>query len=222
MEYAAYERAFVENLMKMSRTANQRVDTSASATKASVILIHSGEAAQQTALRNTARTLRFLYENRACVFAGSDALSELLLKVASAANQDIVKPGELFRSGEDSSVFPYARIRDIPALYQWFVRELFWRIATPEQDPVETSCFAEYLINFIGHFFSDGCGKISMLVSAYVLMRAELPLPHYDSRASYYAHAKGQNIPTREHIMDQALYESFLAYYRGLFQEEEQ
>ena len=83
----------------------------------------------------------------------------------------------------------------------------------------EIAAFSEYGINIVGHFFSDGCGKISMLVSTYVFMRFDLPCPVYTSRDEYYSVASRAEIPKtsdmRELPSDPEFWK-FVYYYIGL------
>ena len=59
-----YLEQFRKNMMVMSRTANGRLDLSASATKADSMAAVSAEDARSLALENTDRAVRFLFDHR--------------------------------------------------------------------------------------------------------------------------------------------------------------
>ena len=75
-----YREQFRSNLMVMSRTANGRLDLSASATKADSMAAGSAGEAWDKALENTDRALEFLFENRRRRFMSAKELEELVLE----------------------------------------------------------------------------------------------------------------------------------------------
>ena len=177
-----YRRQFRDNLMIMSRTANGRLDLSASGTKSDSMAVDSAADAQKLAFENTERALRFLFDNRRRTFRSAEELEELVLETAKITNEGITREGCLFRSGEDSTKYNYARIKDIPVMWDRYVRSFSWMLNSQCFEVEEIAAFCEYVINILGHFFADGCGKISMLISTYVFMRFDLPCPQYTSR----------------------------------------
>ena len=219
MELNDYREQFRRNMMVMSRTANGRLDLSASASKADSMAAGSAEAARDKALENTDRALEFLFDNRRRKFRSAAELEMLLLEVAEITNKGIVKEGRLFRSGEDSAKYKYARIKDLPKMWDWFVRAFRWLLASQSFETEEIAAYSEYVINAFAHFFSDGCGKISMLVSSYVFMRYDLPLPEYTSREEYYRTVIREKIPTMRDLrrlpLDREFWR-FVNYYLGL------
>ena len=219
MTFEQYLEKTERNLRIMSRTANGIVDTSASRTKADYMKIESGEEASKTAFSNIRTALAFAYEQKNRKFLSSDEIKKFITDVALKVNEGIVKEGCLFRQGSDSDSLPYARIADIDRIYDWFCGQLFDRIETGYADHIETACFAEYLINPVGHFFSDGCSKVSMAISAYILMREDMPLPAYRGREEYYDVLERSNrrIPSVNEVVDPKAYSVFLEYFRSLF-----
>ena len=69
-----YREEFRRNMMIMSRTANGKLDLSASATKADSMAAASAEDARDRALENTNRALEFLFDNRKRKFKSADEL----------------------------------------------------------------------------------------------------------------------------------------------------
>ena len=211
-----YRDQFRRNMMVMSRTANGKLDLSASATKIDSMAVKSADAAQNLALENTDRAIEYLFNNRRRTFRSAKELEEVVLRAAGITNEGIVKEGCLFRSGEDSTKYNYARIKDIPTMWDFFMSVFYWMISSQCFEVEEIAAFSEYVINIVGHFFSDGCGKISMLVSTYVFMRFDLPCPEYTSRNEYYSIAARGTIPTTKDLRQlpaDAGFWNFVSYY---------
>ena len=213
--YENYRLEMDRNLMLMSRTANGIVDTSASADKASYMLIQSGENAAKTAQRNVQNAFQFIYENRSIAFENADALRRFLLKIAAIVNDGVLQPDHLMRSGADSELYHYIKIANLPAVFASFCDTLLKKIQAVPYDAVEAACFAEYGINLTGHFFADGCGKCAMLTAAFLLMRADLPLPDYRSREEYFQAIQAYPKEVGTDYLDAPTYEAFLRYYRS-------
>ena len=214
-----YRRQFRDNLMIMSRTANGRLDLSASGTKSDSMAVDSAADAQKLAFENTERALRLLFDNRRRTFRSAEELEELVLETAKITNEGITREGCLFRSGEDNTKYNYARIKDIPVMWDRYVRSFSWMLNSQCFEVEEIAAFCEYVINILGHFFADGCGKISMLISTYVFMRFDLPCPQYTSREEYYRFAVRRKIPSvndlRQLPADPEFWD-FVSYYRRL------
>ena len=214
-----YREEFRRNMMVMSRTANGKLDLSASATKADSMAAGSAEEARDKAFENTDRALAFLFDNRKRKFKSADELEELVIETAKITNKGIVREDRLFRNGEDSTKYNYARIKDLPVMWDWLMSVFYWMLSSQSFEVEEIAAFSEYGINIVGHFFSDGCGKISMLVSTYVFMRFDLPCPVYTSRDEYYSVASRAEIPKtsdmRELPSDPEFWK-FVYYYIGL------
>ena len=116
-----YRGQFRKNMMVMSRTANGKLDVSASSTKIDSMAADSAADARNLAFRNTEQAIGFLYENRRRNFRSVKELEAFVLETAEITNKGIVKEGCLFRSGEDSTKYNYARIKDIPTMWDYFM-----------------------------------------------------------------------------------------------------
>lgn len=207
------------NLLAMSRTAQGVVDTSASAGKADSMTGVTGDAAAELAQFNYCAAIRTAHENRYRTFHSPDELRGFVEGLATKINRGIVKDGSLIRS-TDSDKYPYVRIAQLEDYARTFYRNLYNRTKNPTADPVEAAAYAEFGIDFAGHFFADGCGKVAKVVSSYMLMRAGHALPEYrGGRAAYYANQLPQ-IAGQDPIADAAGYRKFLNYYRGLFDDQ--
>lgn len=212
-----YLKVALENLQKTSRTARGIVDVSASADKAQKMEgTLTPEATTEITLKNFSALIEYLYEQRNKSFSSSDDLKNFLEDIAKRINKGIVKEGILIREGEDSSKYPYTRIKDLPKVFNEFCTELLKKLNDPKQDPEELAAWLEYRIDLTDHFFADGCGKVAKVISAWVLMKNNHTLPVYRDRKELYANAptqiRGTDVKT-----DQEQYEKWLAYYKSLF-----
>ncbi|MBP5648082.1 hypothetical protein J6X04_02240 [Candidatus Saccharibacteria bacterium] len=204
------------NLLAMSRTAQGVVDTSASAKKAESMTGVSGEAAADLARQNFKTAIREAYNNKERKFTSPEELKGFIEGLATIVNSGIVKEGSLIRSS-DSEKYPYVRIANLNNYMDKFYKNLYERIQNPKADPVESAAFAEFGIDFGGHFFADGCGKTAKVVSSFMLMRHNHKLPEYKGgRSAYYANQLKQ-IAGEDENADEAGYQKFLEYYRELF-----
>ena len=207
------------NLMAMSRTARGVVDTSASKEKADSMTGITGVEAADIAKDNFAAAITEAYEYRKHQFESPEELRAFVETLAEQVNDGIVKEGSLIRTS-DSQKYPYVRIANLEKEMDKFYDGLFERVNDPEADPVEAAAYAEFGIDFSGHFFADGCGKTAKVVSSYMLMRAGHKLPEYKGgREAYYANQLKQ-IAGEDEAVDAEGYQKFLAYYRTLFEEE--
>ena len=204
------------NLMAMSRTAQGVVDTSASAKKAESMTGVSGEAAADLAKQNFETAIRKAYDTKEKEFDSPEDLRAFIEDLATTVNSGILKEGSLIRTS-DSDKYPYARIANLENYMDKFYQGLYERAQNPNADPIESAAFAEFGIDFGGHFFADGCGKTAKVVSGFMLMRHNHKLPEYKGgRSAYYANQL-QQIAGENEAADEAGYQKFLEYYRGLF-----
>ncbi len=145
--------------------------------------------------------VEFLFNNRNLNLESADDLENLILETARIAG------------------ISYTKIKDIPDMWHWFVNTFFWMLTSQCFEPEETAAFSEYIINIIGHFFSDCCGEISMLISSFVFMRFNLSCPKYISRDEYCRVTTRSLIPSvkdmRSFLADPD-FENFLSYYLSL------
>lgn len=207
------------NLMAMSRTARGVVDTSASKEKADSMTGVSGAEAADMAKNNFDAAITEAFNYREHQFESPQELRAFVEALAEQVNNGIVKEGSLIRSS-DSQKYPYVRIANLEKEMGKFYDGLFERTNNPEADPIEAAAYAEFGIDFAGHFFADGCGKTAKVVSSYMLMRSGHKLPEYKGgREAYYANQLKQ-IAGEDEAADAEGYQKFLAYYRTLFEEE--
>ena len=222
-----YTQAMMKNLSLTSRTAEGTVDTSASADKAAKMV--EGLTPEQTADQaktNFETAVNQIYTERGQTFTSPDELRQFVESLAQTVNQGITQEGVLIRSGEDSTKFPYTKVENLAERMDQFYQELFFRLNNPKEDPTALAAWAEFRIDQTDHFFADGCGKTAKLVSAWVMMRADRPVPDYTQhgqieanlpavRAEYYKHA-AKTVPGTDPAAEQRDWADWLEYYKKL------
>lgn len=213
-----YLRASERNLMRMSRTARGVVDTTASASKAEKMSADlTAETAAQRAGDNFREALRVLYENKDTRFEDARSVREFVESIARTINRGITAETAPPLRSEDSAKYPnYTAVADLPAAFEQFCEELAERLNDPDQDPVELAAWTDYRFNLSDHFLTDGCGKASLALSSWVMMRAGRRVPVYPPRDAYYRNSpklrRDSSIPDREDPQ----FQTYLQYFRTL------
>src|ERR1700761_7346282 len=144
------------NLNETSRTVKEgRFDTSASPDKAASL--QDGADASKVKAQFE-QSIGELYDARNRPIKGPDDLRSFVEHIASEINAGVTK--QLIRTA-DSAKHPYTKVAELPAAMDSFYRELYTRLTTPGENPINLAAWVEYRINLTDHFFADGCGKIS-------------------------------------------------------------
>ena len=209
-------KAIYDNLMTMSRTANGILDVSASATKADAMQLTDQDKAAELAKRNFANAIDFILDKIDMKFETVQDLRDFIECAAKLINKDIVKDGCLYRSGADSETKTYTLIRNMEEDSNWFYEQLFNMLNMKNYNPVRTAAFLEYYMNMRIHMWADGCGKTSMILAAYIMMRSRCMPVKYDSRREYYSHDSSKRLDCNCEE-DKACYTEFEKYYWSLF-----
>lgn len=219
-----YRDALRHNLETMSRTAAGTVDAGASPEKARVFRsgLDVGDVADR-ARRNADRAFDLIWSLREHRWSTAAEVRDFVTLLWHTLNGGIVaNDAPMLRGGSDSLRHPnYTAVADVPAAFGQFCEELAARLVDPDQDPVRLAAWIEYRVNFTDHFFSDGCGRVSVFLASWALMRRGLSLPVYGSRETHYAQAPRTRRDLNAAAEDDAAFTAFSRYYAGLFEEEE-
>lgn len=183
-----YKKDILNNLSIMSRTANGYIDLSSSKDKVKSMATTDGELAKDRVFINCNKAIEFAYENRNRKFTSVNELKDFIETIALTINDGIVLENKLYRNGKDENAFNYVAVSEIENTLNTFLMILLSLFNDDNYDPLFASAVSEYYINYRGHFFSDGCFKTCMLVSAYCLMRADIKVASYVSRTMYFAY----------------------------------
>lgn len=205
-----------DNLMTMSRTANGNLDLSASVTKADAMQITDNDKAAELSKRNFANAIDFILDNIDIEFKTAMQLREFIERVAGIVNKDMVKDNCLYRSGADSQTKTYTLIRNMEEDSNWFYEQLFNMLNMISYNPVRTAAFLEYYMNMRIHMWADGCGKTSMILAAFIMMRSRCMPVKYHSRSEYYSYDSNKRLDCNCEE-DKECYTEFEKYYWSLF-----
>ena len=219
MTRETYREQAMANLRAMSRTANGKVDLSASADKKDMMAVTDGETAKDLALRNYEDALKLAWENRYRVFSNPGDLRAFLESLALQVNRGLLRDGVLYRCGADSQKYNYTPVAKIEASALWFYEHLFSLLCRDPYDAVEAAAAAEYYINLTIHLFADGCGKCAMVTAAWLLMRGSCALPGYPGREAFYSACRQFRCAPAGSREDREDFAGFLEYYRSLIGE---
>ena len=123
-------------------------------------------------------------------------VKKFILYMAKIISQEFVQESELIRK-HDSLNYPYSESSKLEGLLTSFSEELFTRLSTIRvqknrqssklhNTAIETAAWVEYRVNLTDHFFADGCGKVSLILSTFVLMSADKEMPLFLAQKEYF------------------------------------
>ena len=178
----------LRNSESLSRSRTGVLDTAVSSAKSIAPQIDLKELVRENEI-NAARDM--FSAGRRLVALDGDRLYDYLLSIVRGVNQGIVPADRLFRSWS----IPYHEVdippTEVPDRLREFCR---WISASTEllrADPPIVAGEVEWQLNAGPlHPFYDGCGRVSRLFSAFLLVNNHCLLPLYESRASYFRAAQ--------------------------------
>lgn len=206
---------FLHTILRMSRTSKGKIDTSATENKIFSIAVQ-GSSASKYADQNLQGVLEHLFTRKDIKFATPEHLKRFIEQTARDVNRGILKMEAPLYRNSDSTKYPYTRIEDLPQAFSSFVKEFYMRLRNPNQDPVDLAAWVEYKVDLTDHFFQDGCGRVSKVLSAWILVRFyghRTPVPKYRGREEYY----GKSPKRREQKYREEYFSQWRGYYRSLF-----
>lgn len=108
--------------------------------------------------------------------------------------------------------YPVASLpQEFERFTQWFAQQRDGQL--PLEELMRAIAMTETIIE-MPHFFADGCGRLSRLLSLYLCMRNDQPVPLHTDKAAYYDTMKP--CPTPEKLYLPETHERRLAYYKTL------
>jgi hypothetical protein len=197
--YSATDECLISHILDsnskiLSRTRHGTSDTSASSLKKPQRLL--GMELVKRSAENERRAYSFL-----CATSGqalpksSGNWRHLLFEIADIVNDGLLPAGPLrewnLKSFAHASSGPSERVpaSSLECEIDVFCEQLSGYEKELLLDPVPVAASIEWALNG-GHLhpFYDGCGRISRIMSACVLIRSSCLLPLYDTRESYFTH----------------------------------
>lgn len=218
----------LRNISDTSRTFGGELNVTASKDKPQLIdQSNSKEDLARITKRNIVRVFDFAYNNKNLILLSPQILRDFIDQIAWLVNQDIVKDEKfLLRRGSDSRRYFYVGTKYVDGFYESFVNQLYKKLNSPETSPVTLAAWIEWNVDFCGHIFSDGCGRIAKILSSWVLMRANLNLPDYQRgqdgfetvRESYRKRFAIRSVIRLRIPANTKNFYRFLKYYERLFE----
>jgi len=206
VEKNRYILASMKNLSETSRTAKWVLDASASENKQFKFENISPEDAWIKALENFQKLSEYIYENRNMQFVSVEEVKAFIENISKKTNEWILKP-EYFMRDENPSLdeatgkpkYAYTDKDGVQRTFDQFCEEFYNKLQDTNIDPLELSAWVEYRVNIKDHFFADGCGKTSILLSNFILMRNNISLPEirWEGKERFKYSWKTQRDPNR-------------------------
>jgi len=120
-------------------------------------------------------------------------MPEFIELIAKILGEGIVKDKSWFRH-HDSRQYPYTRAAELKEAFEDFGVEFLNKLkqrplSEPEQSQwaQRTAAWVEYRINLTDHFMTDSCGKVAAVMSTFVCILANHPLPVFLHKDEYLA-----------------------------------
>lgn len=204
-------------VMAVSRTTNGVLKTDNKESRLSRMLgvVH----ASRNQIEFLDEIVNYVYNKRYVRIETEDSLREfviILAKRVSGLNDD-----NLFRSHD---VAKYIRTDDVRDHFNDFLTQLFDKMQH-EKNRIYVASYILWSIDFTGHYFSDGCSRISILLALWYLMRTGHEMPSLERRLgkerSIRSSYRGCHAISRDEIYDEAVnrqrFNRFYRYYKSLF-----
>lgn len=217
----------LDNIKNTSRTFNGELNTSASPDKKNKMKNNlSTEEIKQCGQNNIESAFGFIYSNKNIAINDPLILYKFINKVAIIINSGLIVGEEhLIRKGVNSQKYNYVNIKYVESFYRNFVKNLYLKLNDIDLDPIETAAWIEWNIDFCGHIFSDGCGRIAKVISSWSLIRRGWQLPDYSQGLDGFTSIRSsyrKRFTIRERIdfkvpTNDDNYIEFLNYYKRLF-----
>ena len=221
----------LRNIKSTSRTFEGELNVSASKDKSKFVnSLISKEDLVEITKNNVIKAFDFAYDNKNLLLPSPQVLKDFIDQVARIVNRGIINDEKfVMRSGSNSHKYFYVDTKYVKKFYKSFVNQLYEKLNNPETSPVDLAAWIEWNIDFCGHIFSDGCGRIAKVLSAWLLMRNNSDLPDYRSgqdgfetvRESYRKRFAIKSVIRLQIPTNTKNFHTFLRYYRRLFEPKE-
>jgi hypothetical protein len=173
----------------LSRSRRGVSDTSSSSSKRPLRL--TGRDLRERVTENELVAQRFIWQSRNEAFPITGAgVNSLLLHIAGLVNKDLLPEG-VYRTWDfETSPHHYgSRVaaQSLESALESYCERLATQASDTSIDPIALAADAEWELNGGSlHPFYDGCGRISRLFSACMLVRSDYLLPLYTGAVEYF------------------------------------
>ncbi|OPY38425.1 MAG: Fic/DOC family protein [Methanoregula sp. PtaU1.Bin051] len=190
----------LKTVSSFSRTIHGISDTS-SATEKPKLTVKEGKQLIDRTSRNLLQAIEYLWVNRSISFITSLEVQDFIDSLAMIISDGLLQQGQsLYRTWDTQ--YGQTHPSEISEQYHEFCK---WFLSTMDShDPAATAAIVEKRLNGEIHPFSDGCGRTSMLLAAFVLLRHDINPAVYHSRKEYFE------------LIGKSNDEEWIRYYRSL------
>lgn len=193
-EREAFIEMAVANLGATSRTSGGVSDVSEASPDKPKLVIEGEHLADKTEA-NFRVALAYAWTQKGRTFESGQEVDDFISRIAGMVSRDLLQPGQRNRRTWET---PYhTRVDDVPRLWNGFCSKFQRRLTDSGGDPLVTAAWVEQEVDGRIHPFADGCGRTAKVLSAFVLARADHPLPVFRDRKEYYGNI---NVPTDEWV----------------------
>ena len=174
---------------------------------------------------NTRDCFEFIYNNKYLVIYDTLILKRFIDELAILVNKNIIlEKNFLIRKGENSQKYNYVKTENVVEFYNSFTEQLYLRLKDVDLMQLKQLLGLNGIL-ILWAYFSDGCGRISKLLSCWLLMRSNMGLPDYAKGQDGFATIR-ESYRKRFSIKEEVIYKiptednnyiCFLKYYKNLF-----
>lgn len=161
----------------------------------------------------------YIYNKRYIRIESKDDLRNFVLTIARRVSG--LDDDSLFRNHDTNK---YIHVSDVSAHFDEFLSQLIYKMQH-ERNRIYVAAYILWSVDFTGHYFSDGCSRISTLLALWYLMRTGHEMPsvarRLDKEDSLRSSYRKRHHMSRDEIYDEAIntqrFDRFYRYYKSLF-----
>jgi ADP-ribose pyrophosphatase YjhB (NUDIX family) len=161
----------------------------------------------------------YIYNQRYIDITNVQDLRDFIIEVAKRVTG--VHGADIFRNHETGK---YIDTHDVSTHFDDFLSHLFYKMKH-EKNRIYVAAYILWSIDFTGHYFVDGCSRISTLIASWYLIRTGHELPEIkrrldhelNTRSSYRGRHHIGRIDIYDGDVNYQKFKKFYAYYKSLF-----
>ena len=174
----------IERITALSRSFRGESNTDVSACKEPFI-VPADEVSQRVIANFRLAVSRFSTLGPRDLRVGQDA-EVVLLDIARTVNEGLHPDKRPLLRTWETGLLGHAALVELRDSYDRFCGEFAQEWPFSFRDPAPFGAWIEWTANARGHFWYDGCGRITRAAAVTALSRAELAYPQFESRAEYF------------------------------------
>lgn len=175
----------LESIRSVSRTCSGESNTDISPDKPKLSV--EGKVLKERAAENIESTLNFLFSYPELELNSESETAQLFAVVALKINAGLTQPTRYWRTWE-TNITHQAAVVDIKPMYRnEFCRGFLERFNDRSFDPIKFAHWIEKYANTELHPLSDGCGRFTKVLAAWILGRSRIKSPIFKDNSEYFS-----------------------------------